>query len=159
MHHRPWHPVTRPLGLTLRLGPQRRTVALARLFVRESLQGLDPSLVDDGVVVVSELAANAVDHARTSYDVHVVAEAGRARVEVCDQSTTRPLAQRPTRGAERGRGLLLVELIAADWGVEHRPGGKCVWARVGPGPPGLPWHCYRHGRRTLQLRARPWAAA
>ncbi|MFJ2116471.1 ATP-binding protein, partial [Streptomyces sp. NPDC087850] len=26
-----------------------------------------------------------------------------------------------------GRGLLLVDLLADEWGVESRGGGKCVW--------------------------------
>lgn len=50
--------------------PVGRSVATARSFVRDTLQGWGfADIVDDAVVLTSELVTNAVVHAGTSADV------------------------------------------------------------------------------------------
>jgi len=79
-------------------------------------------------VLVSELATNAVRHARTLFTVAAVWDGLTLRVQVSDAS---PLSPRPRRAArpdrEGGRGLLLVDAIATDWGVDLHPRGKTIW--------------------------------
>ncbi|WP_141666290.1 ATP-binding protein, partial [Streptomyces hirsutus] len=50
------------------------------------------------------------------------------RIEVSDSSTTRPAKREPGEDETGGRGLVLVEALAVDWGVTRRPVGKTVWA-------------------------------
>ena len=56
------------MGQSRRFDADPVSVGLARSFVREVLAGYDRELVDDGVLLVSEVAANVVEHARTSFE-------------------------------------------------------------------------------------------
>ncbi len=93
-------------------------------------------LVDDAVLVVSELVTNAVVHAGT--DIELVCwteeETGAIVVEVSDRHPSRAPrdgAPEPEHGtAEYGRGLNLVARLAESWGVTYRTGAKTVWARL-----------------------------
>lgn len=89
-----------------------------------------PQLADDVALVTSELAANAVIHARTAFDVRLREVPGGVRVELSDRSTTLPLSGVLDRTAMSGRGLPLVHSLAARWGVEPEADGKSVWAEV-----------------------------
>jgi len=104
------------------------SVPAARRFVESIVTAWGhPDLGWSAALVVSELAANAALHARTPFTVTVSGEDGTLRVEVSDGS--RRLPQQRTYGpqATTGRGLRLVEDIAASWGVIDRDGGKTVW--------------------------------
>ncbi|SDC26629.1 Anti-sigma regulatory factor (Ser/Thr protein kinase) [Streptomyces prasinopilosus] len=86
-------------------------------------------------LIAAELTANAVRHGRVpGRDVHLrltEAEDGTLRIEVTDTRTEgRPVAGTPAPDGESGRGLLLVDALADDWGVLPRPTGpgKTVWA-------------------------------
>ena len=106
-----------------------------RRFVREALASLDQEAVDDGILLVSEVATNVVEHARTIYEVRVIQEGQWARVEIADGSGVIPAVRDLAVDADRGRGLMLLKRLAAAWGVEERPDGKCVWFEV-QSPPG-----------------------
>ncbi|MEE1764751.1 ATP-binding protein [Streptomyces sp. SP18BB07] len=90
-------------------------------------------------LVVGELAANAVQHGRVpgrDFGLRLVLDlaAGLVRIEVADAaSAKRPPTAPPSSypEGESGRGLLLVDVLAARWGSEpRRPVGKTVWAEV-----------------------------
>ncbi|MFI1397265.1 SpoIIE family protein phosphatase [Streptomyces sp. NPDC020681] len=114
--------------------PVGRSVATARAFVRDTLQGWGYSdVVDDAVVLTSELVTNAVIHAGTAADVLCLRTDDGVRVEVADrypereipiQGTGRSLGN-PDR--ENGRGLLLCAALASRWGVEYSSTFKQVW--------------------------------
>lgn len=109
------------------------SLAIAREHVRRQLHAWAlPALVEAAVLVVSELAANAVEHARSDFDLRLEVRDTRAlRVEVLDRGHGSPDLRTPDRSAERGRGLQLVSQIAASWGVEAATGGgKMVWAEL-----------------------------
>lgn len=89
-----------------------------------------PELVDDVVVVVSELVTNAVIHAQTSIELSVRPVGAGVRVEVSDGSPLVPQWAPAAMYATSGRGLIIVQRLAEAWGVERRPGGKTVWAQV-----------------------------
>ena len=121
----------------LHLPAQSTSVPEARLFVRESLAswGLD-AMVEAAVLVVSELATNAVLHARTELVVRLaVNEAGGLRIEVVDAAEGHPRVRGHSASATTGRGLSIVEGLAREWGVEPAgPGpGKTVWAELTAG--------------------------
>ena len=117
------------------------SVGLARHFLVEHLGGGSDEDVALVVLMLSELATNAVQHAATEFEVAVTVTpepAGRF-VVVCvrDQAPGFPSPQEPPAEAPHGRGLRIVDALANAWGVEvrgERP-GKTVWfaARVGVG--------------------------
>ncbi|MFD9862307.1 ATP-binding protein [Streptomyces alboflavus] len=126
---------------TQRLSATRRGARLARRFAAQQLEawhipcGSDVS--DIATLIVAELAANAVLHARVpGRDIllRLSADARTVRVEIADARGERLPALPPTlpRGdADTGRGLLLVDALATRWGVETKPGpGKTVWAEI-----------------------------
>lgn len=82
-------------------------------------------------VLVSELATNAVRHARTVFTVTALWDGRTLRVEVSDASPSAPRPQ-PADGPDRegGLGLLLVDAIATDWGVDLDGQGKTVWFTI-----------------------------
>ncbi|MER5705966.1 SpoIIE family protein phosphatase [Streptomyces sp. NPDC002122] len=113
--------------------PVGRSVAAARAFVRDTLQGWGHSeLVDDAVVLTSELVTNAVIHAGTSAEVLCLRTEDSIRVEVADRYPEReiPVQSGRTLGSpdrENGRGLLLCAALAHRWGVDYSPTRKHVW--------------------------------
>ncbi|MDF2259162.1 SpoIIE family protein phosphatase [Streptomyces ferralitis] len=116
--------------------PVGRSVATARAFVRDTLQGWGFSdVVDDAVVLTSELVTNAVVHAGTAADVLCLRYPASVRIEVADHYPERevPLhdgdrTSSPDR--EGGRGLILCSALASRWGVEYAPTHKQVWFQL-----------------------------
>ncbi len=112
---------------TRRFAAEPASVLSVRQFVRGALVALDPEAVEDGILLVSEVATNVVQHARTDYEVRVIRRGGWARIEVADGSGVIPAVRDLAVDADRGRGLMLLKRLASAWGIEERPDGKCVW--------------------------------
>lgn len=55
----------------------------------------------------------------------------RVRIGVVDFSKQRPVRGTAGPEDEAGRGLVLVDALAAEWGTELLPWGKRVWAELG----------------------------
>lgn len=113
----------------VRLAADPVSVRSARAFVRDELRrsGWDDR-ADDAALAVSELAANAVLHARTELTVHVTVSDGLARVEVDDGSAVLPVHLPVGESALSGRGLALVDALTDRWGARPTAsGGKTVW--------------------------------
>ena len=125
-----------------RFSATRRGARLARLLAAHQLDvwdvPRDSDPYDAVLLIVAELAANAVLHGRVPgrdfalrlehTDAH---EQGNAlvRVEVSDTHPARPARLVPDPDEPTGRGLLLVDAFAQRWGVRDRLGpGKTVWA-------------------------------
>jgi anti-sigma regulatory factor (Ser/Thr protein kinase) len=84
---------------------------------------------DDVILVVGELAANAVLHAHTPFTVILSRRRNRLTVEVADHSSRLPVPVAPRPDAVSGRGLLLVEAVSDAWGVRpDATDGKLIWA-------------------------------
>ena len=110
--------------------PKPEQVLAARHFVASSLEawGLINS---DIALLVSELATNAVLHARSEFEVCVAAAAERIRVEVSDYNSRLPTMVSVPPDAYSGRGLQLLQALAGSWGVEtHINDGKTIWFEV-----------------------------
>ncbi|MFY1673824.1 SpoIIE family protein phosphatase [Plantactinospora sp. WMMB334] len=124
----------------VRLPADRRTPAAARALVRSVLDeaGLD-ELLNEALLLTTELSTNAVEHARTELDIEVVADESGLTVTVSDFAagpiddvTARPRNDLTdiSQVSERGRGLLLVDHFASRWGTTHQAAGKGVWFRL-----------------------------
>jgi DNA-binding NarL/FixJ family response regulator len=107
------------------------SVPLAREFVRRTLQEWRVADPDEALLVASELAANAVLHAGSSYEVHLSSSPGLLRIEVSDDDPGTPEPQPFSSTAESGRGIVLVSAIATSWGIEtNGSAGKVTWAEL-----------------------------
>jgi anti-sigma regulatory factor (Ser/Thr protein kinase) len=100
----------------------------ARSFVESVLAGAGlEHLAYTATLLVSELVANAVLHTGTPLEVVVETGSDRVRVEVHDRNPQLPVRKHYSSLSGTGRGLLLVERMAADWGADRTPVGKKVW--------------------------------
>ncbi|MBO0917847.1 ATP-binding protein [Streptomyces laculatispora] len=128
-------------------------VGQARHRMREQLRshGVSDSVVDDAVLILSELLSNACRHGRPlgrhsdvgEGDVRAawrVDRTGGLTVEVTDGGgPTRPVPATPSVTARGGRGLNIISALAEKWGVRDDSSGEVtVWVLVneGPGRPG-----------------------
>ncbi len=126
-----------------RFSATRRGARLARLLAAHQLTEWGHphgSEAHDAVVlVVAELAANAVLHGHVpgrdfALSLSHDESRGIVRIEVTDTHPALPARKVPGADADGGRGLLLVDALAADWGVHDRLGpGKTVWAECTTG--------------------------
>ena len=116
------------------LKPHPESARRARELVADALcSQLDPETVHYATVVVSELVTNAVIHANTTVTVGLhLLPGGGARLEVGDASNWPPTPRPATADAPGGRGLILVDALANEWGVTPTTEGKTVWAEVHP---------------------------
>ena len=112
---------------TVLLSPHPTSVRAAREHVAAVLGDSLPELAETASLLVSEVVTNALLHAGTDIDLWCRVEGGSLRVRVRDGSSVTPSPRHYDAGAMTGRGLGLVELLAAEWGVDTDDGGKTVW--------------------------------
>lgn len=112
------------------LEPSPEAVSRARRTVHDTLAvwGLD-ELVDDMVLVASELVTNALQHAAGPIVMVLQQRDETVFVEVADVSPALPVRRPESADNESGRGLALVEALSDDWGYRRRGNrrGKWVW--------------------------------
>ena len=86
-------------------------------------------LVEDVRLVASELATNAVQHARTPFVVTLSEMDGVVRLAIRDGSPVPPVRSYQQVIDLGGRGLVLVERLSHEWGARTDvSGSKSVWA-------------------------------
>lgn len=123
-------------------------VGEARHRMRADLRtsGVPDPVIDDAVLILSELLSNAYRHgrplsrergpARADGDGGVLAawrvdERGRLTVEVTDGGgPTRPFPATPSVTARGGRGLNIISALSQEWGVRDTSGEVTVWAAL-----------------------------
>ncbi len=129
-----------PLGekRTLRLQWAPSAAPRIRRELVEDLvaRGVSAPVIDESEIVVSELVANAIRHARPLADgairVHWKVKNDVVEVEVSDGgAATVPRPAPPTTWGPGGRGLRIVRSLAHEWGVIEDPNGRTVWASLG----------------------------
>ncbi len=125
----PWSPGYRlAIESRVSLPAEPASAAVARRFVRDVLDAWGAGEFEDAAVLLtSELVTNAVLHARSPAELHVRLAGGRLRVGVSDRMPVIPVRKRYGKEAATGRGLLLVETMANDWGTDPNEDGKEVW--------------------------------
>jgi anti-sigma regulatory factor (Ser/Thr protein kinase) len=107
------------------------SAAEARRFVESvmSTAHLD-NLAYTATMLVSELVANAILHTGTPLEVVVCPEPDSVRIEVHDGSAQLPIRKHYSNMSGTGRGLLLVERMASEWGADRTTAGKVVWFQL-----------------------------
>jgi anti-sigma regulatory factor (Ser/Thr protein kinase) len=78
--------------------------------------------------VVSELATNCTLHARSDFRIRLALESTSVRIEAEDAAAVPLQARVSSATATTGRGLAIVDVLAAEWGVTPGAAGKTVWA-------------------------------
>lgn len=110
------------MGLT-----DRDDLTQVHQWTRAVLEGqrpsFDPERVRDVLLVLDELASNALLHGTGRRRVRLTVNRAHALLEAIDDST-RPAVP------DGGLGLQLVKSVSSRWGQRVREGGKTVWARV-----------------------------
>ncbi|MFI7703128.1 ATP-binding protein [Nonomuraea sp. NPDC049480] len=107
-------------------------VGQARSLVRTDLAGWGlGNVIDDCLLIVSELVTNAVRYGGSAYALRLEDHEDRLYGEVFDPGDGDPRPCSPDVDALSGRGLQIVAAIADDWGVRAANGGKIVWFSVG----------------------------
>jgi anti-sigma regulatory factor (Ser/Thr protein kinase) len=100
---------------------------------------------DSLILIASELAANSVEHTRSGepgghFTVHLACSSDSVRLTVGDQGSPRPpQAVAAALDSEHGRGLFMVDGLAADWGCTDTPEGRSLWADVSWNDNPLTW--------------------
>lgn len=120
---------------TIRVPAVASGAAALRSAIRSDLAVLPPDVVEDAALIGTELLGNALRHARSLDDGTFTVSWGVGdvglEIAVTDgggTSTPHVATAGPT--ATSGRGLSIVEQLAADWGVEHHGRQTTVWAIV-----------------------------
>lgn len=111
--------------------------ALARGHVRDALEECHaaPGLIDDAVLLVSELVSNAVQHGNGDVTLSMLDVPGGWHLRVHDNDSAEPLVRGVDLSSEGGRGLVLVDALAQDWGTDQLPAdGKDVWFTLTTSP-------------------------
>ncbi|WP_431677912.1 ATP-binding protein [Kitasatospora sp. KL5] len=125
--HRRLHAALEPADLA--------AVGMVRRRLRAALDrwGVPPEAVDTAELLATELVTNALVHTgqRAVFDA-VLTPDRLLRIEVRDGVARVPGRRSPAEYATSGRGLLLVEALADDWGVQLRGDGKVTWFELGP---------------------------
>jgi serine/threonine-protein kinase RsbW len=122
---------TELLHRRIKLAADPRAAAEARKEIRVAIAIWDvPVDSEIASLLVSELVTNAVTHDGAAGVVVMAIRCarGRLRVDVHDASGVLPEPELDTPvDAETGRGLMLVDTLADEWGFYRTPGGKAVY--------------------------------
>jgi CheY-like chemotaxis protein len=120
------------------IGPHHDGVARARRFLRENCRDWEcTEVLDDALLVATELVTNALVHAGPRCEFRAVLSETVLRLQVSDGGGGMPDPRAARDTDEGGRGLLLVSALCAAWGTVELPAaGKMVWAEIvrAPGP-------------------------
>jgi anti-sigma regulatory factor (Ser/Thr protein kinase) len=111
------------------------SVSAARHALADELaaNGIDMSIRDDAVLVLSELVSNAIKHAAPlpsgEISVRWSLRQDRLHLEITDGGgQTRPQAAVAAVSSLGGRGLDIVRTICSAWGVTEEGNAVTVWA-------------------------------
>jgi anti-sigma regulatory factor (Ser/Thr protein kinase) len=119
--------------VTLPDGPEGASFARRAMARAAVLWRLDREMTETALLLVSELATNAIRHGSPPVRLSLRLDRDRLRVEVTDSSPALPELSRPDPNQIGGRGLQIVQLLSARWGASASPRrlGKTVWFELG----------------------------
>jgi anti-sigma regulatory factor (Ser/Thr protein kinase) len=127
-----------PTKLEARFNAGQEAPAAARGWLERVSTDLDPNVLDDIKLLVSELVTNSLRHAGIREQDHIAVtltiSSDRVNVRVCDQGigfVPHPVV--PTIYTSGGWGLYFVGRLSDRWGVS-RDHATCVWFEVDRAP-------------------------
>lgn len=113
---------------------QPAAVTQARYFVLEVLVEQTREMVAEVELMVSELASNCVRHTDSErFEIEIEAGGESIRVAATDWGAGTPAMRRLDPMASSGRGLVIIDALSAEWGIEPlaaERSGKTVWFTV-----------------------------
>jgi anti-sigma regulatory factor (Ser/Thr protein kinase) len=112
---------------TIELTADVASCSTARRFVEEALAQANDDVRAIASLLISEVVTNALLHASGPVTIEVQQKGGAYRIAVGDRSRTPPTKKGYRVDDSTGRGLHLLELLAAAWGWNRTAGGKIVW--------------------------------
>ncbi|MFI6094625.1 ATP-binding protein [Lentzea sp. NPDC051213] len=113
------------------LPDDKTDLAAVRAWAGKLLGDLSEDVRLDVLLVCTELASNAYEHACGPRSVRVQRLDEVVRVEVDDGTPADlPRLGESRLGDLRGRGLVLTAAISRCWGTREADGGKTVWAEI-----------------------------
>jgi len=107
--------------------------AAVRAYLRAVLGAASRDATAVVELLASELVSNVVRHVGSPMSVRVGHHGPTVRVEVDDESDRPPVLRNPAPDTPGGRGLLLVDTLASEWGWNTRDHGKTLWFVVDVG--------------------------
>jgi anti-sigma regulatory factor (Ser/Thr protein kinase) len=129
---------TGPVGAVrgiLTFGGNTEDVAQARRFVGHILRHHPDR--ETAVLLTSEFVTNGIVHGAGVITVVVLESEVGVRVEVTDAGSGRlPRMRESSVDAESGRGLFLVDRLAARWDHVHTDAGLTAWFELDTAPVG-----------------------
>ena len=142
----------RPIELDLQLHAGATAPSYARALVGGLQERVSPDVLDDLVLLVSEVVTNCVRHAGLGSGdpirLQIKATEESVRLDVVDQGTgfVPPEIVEHDLREPGGWGLYIVDQLADRWGVERRQGSR-VWFEIDAGP---------DGRRSTRVTHERW---
>lgn len=113
----------------------QRSSRHARYFLRAaSCPAHQSRVLDQAQLLATELVTNAVRHGGPPVRVEVACDGSKGMtVRVSDGSEAGPVLRNAGDTDESGRGVMLVDMLSDDWGVDRSAGdGKAVWFVLRP---------------------------
>jgi anti-sigma regulatory factor (Ser/Thr protein kinase) len=107
------------------------SVPAARRFATGVLRGVSSETMEAVELMVSELATNCIRHTNSGFELTITRSGGDIRIEATDGAGGMPEMRSPKPTDPSGRGLKIIDMLSAEWGVDHRAAtGKTVWFTV-----------------------------
>jgi anti-sigma regulatory factor (Ser/Thr protein kinase) len=111
----------------IQLAADVASCAIARRFVEDALSRAPEDLRDDASLLLSEVFTNALLHGIGPVTIEVEQRGGGYRIAVGDRSSEPPVEKGYRVDDATGRGLHLLDNLAAAWGWDRTGFGKVVW--------------------------------
>jgi hypothetical protein len=95
------------------------------------LDGISAETLEAVELMVSELATNCIRHTDSGFDLTIIRSGPDIRVEATDHAGGTPTMRSPKPTDPSGRGLKIVDMLSAGWGVRSGAlAGKTVWFTI-----------------------------
>jgi anti-sigma regulatory factor (Ser/Thr protein kinase) len=115
---------------TQRFENKPAAVTAVRRFATETLAGVPSDVVETAALLISELSSNCVRHTDSEFEITIAASKDEIRIAATDWGSGEPVMQSPEPTDVSGRGLILIDIMSAAWGIDPLPAtapGKVVW--------------------------------
>jgi anti-sigma regulatory factor (Ser/Thr protein kinase) len=108
-----------------------QSVPAARRFATSVLRDASTEILEAVELMVSELATNCIRHTNSGFDLTIIRSGDKIRVEATDHAGGTPTMRSPEPTDPSGRGLKIIDMLSAGWGVQSESGaGKTVWFTI-----------------------------